>query len=174
MFEQLNHEMKQRNNSTSTKTFEFEECAVDDNNSMGHNDIHQSSSKAPLSSKSLSSSPNHISPHKQLSPHLTRLLKRLRPFQREAFEYATGLPSSDCSKIIDGGDIKGDGDSGRKNPQQRKKMSIKKDEGNGMGRGRILLADEMGLGKLSFDVRSIIISLIYHHVLVSSACNQKS
>lgn len=84
------------------------------------------------------------------NPHLSRLLKQLRPFQREAYDYATkGIVSSrqfHVSKIPE-----------RKRKNHKYKSNDDDDEENNNNNntpehfkplnGRLLLADEMGLGK---------------------------
>ena len=82
---------------------------------------------------------------------LPNLLKRLRPFQREAYDFATKgtVFTRQFSKSID---QKGT----MKNNYKKKTTTIKNDTKNDLpisyqtellGKGRILLADEMGLGK---------------------------
>ncbi len=87
------------------------------------------------------------------NPHLSRLLKQLRPFQREAYDYATkGIVSSRQFHVP-------------KNPESKKRKNKKysksqPDDNNNNNNdnenksedfkplnGRLLLADEMGLGK---------------------------
>jgi SNF2 family DNA or RNA helicase len=86
------------------------------------------------------------------NPHLSRLLKQLRPFQREAYGYATkGIVNSrqfHVPKTLDG----------KKNKKKNKRDRINesnpgthiqnnKPEKAMNLNGRLLLADEMGLGK---------------------------
>jgi SNF2 family DNA or RNA helicase len=72
---------------------------------------------------------------KTTSPELERLLKMLRPFQREAYEFATkGIVSTRQFS------------SGANNKQRKTNFPVIYDP-KLMGNGRLLLADEMGLGK---------------------------
>jgi len=77
---------------------------------------------------------------KSSPPGLQALLRRLRPFQLEAFELATKIKSEISTEPV----------NGKKSSVHRSRTVLEKshDENcdNGDG-GRILLADEMGLGK---------------------------
>ena len=84
--------------------------------------------------------------------HLSRLLKQLRPFQREAYDYAT-------KGIVNSRQFHVPKDLGAKNGTRRRKSSeLKKGKTEANTKikelkkpvilnGRLLLADEMGLGK---------------------------
>jgi SWI/SNF-related matrix-associated actin-dependent regulator 1 of chromatin subfamily A len=74
---------------------------------------------------------------------LSHLLKQLRPFQREAYDFCCEgiVPTRKCSNVIshDGSNIDRHDES-----KSSKKIVYQNDL---LGKGRILLADEMGLGK---------------------------
>jgi hypothetical protein len=72
---------------------------------------------------------------KEDNPHLEPLLAKLRPFQREAYEFAT----------------KGTSFNRQWAEEQLEEDAFEYDE-QYLGKGRILLADEMGLGKVSLPV----------------------
>lgn len=82
---------------------------------------------------------------------LAHVLKQLRPFQREAYDFAAkGLTyGRQCSTSTDGGDG-GGGGYGKKSTSSSSSSKIARStsyDRNLLGKGRILLADEMGLGK---------------------------
>lgn len=86
------------------------------------------------------------------NPHLERLLKQLRPFQREAYDYATkGIVSSrqfHVPKHVESKKYKRRNKSDKDAEQKTNKTADKKmDEKPVKLNGRLLLADEMGLGK---------------------------
>jgi hypothetical protein len=67
------------------------------------------------------------------SPQLASLLSKLRPFQREAFDFA--VHGASCQ-------------NGNQTGASGKRYALPSDDGSvaGAGTGRILLGDEMGLG----------------------------
>ena len=69
------------------------------------------------------------------SEELTQLLSKLRPFQKEAFDFATqGIVSQRMMMMKD------------QNPQQQQPTNFHYDP-DLLGKGRVLIGDEMGLGK---------------------------
>lgn len=97
-------------------------------------------------------SSNHNDRKDNINPHLERLLKQLRPFQREAYDYATkGIVSNrqfHVPKHVESRKYK------RRNkpnddvkPKTNKSVDKKSEEKPVNLNGRLLLADEMGLGK---------------------------
>lgn len=90
--------------------------------------------KRPTKSSSSSSSSNIES-----DPVLEHILKQLRPFQREAYDFSTRgiLPKRRCSQ-----------DANESTPKAEAKPNVPNhNDPELLGKGRILLADEMGLGK---------------------------
>jgi SWI/SNF-related matrix-associated actin-dependent regulator 1 of chromatin subfamily A len=94
-------------------------------------------------------------PNASFSPELQQLLPKLRPFQRHAFNFATG-----CSASGGGGD-----DTTQKSANSPASTSASTSASGSLGaclppdqQGRLLLADEMGLGK---TVTSLAIMLHY-------------
>lgn len=79
------------------------------------------------------------------NPHLSHLLKKLRPFQREAYDYATkGIVNSrqfHGPKNIDSKKKYSSADKSKTGTNAQTKEKI------GKLNGKLLLADEMGLGK---------------------------
>jgi SWI/SNF-related matrix-associated actin-dependent regulator 1 of chromatin subfamily A len=94
-----------------------------------------------MNSKSNTETTTSIRSHDKYGDELSTLLGRLRPFQREAFDFAT------CGGIL---------------KERTEENGIAKsghfDSKKGIGAGRLLLADEMGLGK---TVTSLAIMLAY-------------
>ena len=76
------------------------------------------------------------------NPHLGPLLEKLRPFQREAYDFATQGTTYNRQWA----DKCKDEDSSPKEEKVDDKTSFQHDP-QYLGKGRILLADEMGLGK---------------------------
>ncbi len=88
-------------------------------------------------------------PDDQTNPHLSRLLKQLRPFQREAYDYATkGIVSSRQFHVPRNLDAKKKDTKSKNSKAEGNKPNVdKKNESPQNLNGRLLLADEMGLGK---------------------------
>ena len=102
------------------------------------------------SSSAINNNPNGGSSDN--NPHLLRLLKQLRPFQREAYDYATkGIMTSRQFHVPKNVDTK-KGKKRNKNsrntdPKTALEIDNKTEEKPINLNGRLLLADEMGLGK---------------------------
>ena len=85
------------------------------------------------------------------------ILPKLRPFQREALEFATkGTPYRRFHKNNQGSKER---EAGQKNNKDETK-NCSFEEPSLLGKGRILLADEMGLGK---TVTALAIASYYYH-----------
>lgn len=89
-------------------------------------------------------------------PVLEHILKQLRPFQREAYDFCTQgiLPKRNSTNFKDAKENEGNSKSSRNN--SKNKRNVKPEvlpetpilqNPDLIGKGRILLADEMGLGK---------------------------